>query len=191
MKLITISLLQDYGGGASFNGDYKEFSYYTTYRFTDRFYTQLISHNNYSDVADPNIFSYDKYTSPNFLDIVLSYTISDNVPFTMLWSTILFGQGGDYEINEDGSDTNSYSTYVELSYPLFKDHKTKISACVGGAFAFATEKTFYSDNAAIVNVGLNMIQDVTILSKNIPISGTAFWNPYSGVGALQLDIMLF
>lgn len=178
-------------GGASFNGSYKEFSYYTTYHFTPNLYAQLISHNNYSGMENPDMFSYDKYTSPNFLDIVLSYTLSDDVPLSFLWSMILFGQGGDYEINDDGTDTNSYSNYVEMSYRLFEDDNTKISASVGGAFSFTTEKTFYSSSAEIVNVSLNLTQEVTVFAKTIPVTGTAFWNPYSGVGALQIDIMLF
>ena len=178
-------------GGASFDGSYKEFSYYTTYNFTNNFYAQLISHNNYSNMETPDMFSYDKFTSPNFLDIVLSYTLSESIPATLLWSTILFGQAGDYATNDDGSVTDSYSSYVELSYRLFQDNNTQIKACVGGAFALATEKSFYNASPSIVNLGLTLTQDVKLLNKKIPVSGTAFWNPDSGLGALQIDIMLF
>lgn len=178
-------------GGAGFDGSYKEFSYYTTYRFTENFQTQLISHNNYSQIENPRIFSYDKYTSPNFLDFVLSYTVSQRLPLSMLWSTILFGQGGDYVSDTDGTVTDSYSNYVELNYLFMADRQTQIKAFVGGAFSFITEKTFYSTSPAIVNLGVTLSQDVTLLNKTIPVSGTAFWNPESGKGALQIDIILF
>ncbi|MGQ1948049.1 hypothetical protein ACT3CD_13210 [Geofilum sp. OHC36d9] len=178
-------------GGAGFDGTYKEFSYYTTYRFTNNFQAQLISHNNYSQIENPKIFSYDKYTSPNFLDIVLSYTASERMPLSILWSTILFGQGGDYVNETDGTVTDSYSNYVELNYLFMADKQIQIKAFVGGAFSFVTEKTFYSTSPAIVNMGVTLSQDVKFLNKKIPVSGTAFWNPESGKGALQIDIMLF
>ncbi|WP_372773874.1 hypothetical protein [Mangrovibacterium sp.] len=178
-------------GGASFNGNYKEFSYYSTYRLSNNFKLSLISHNNYSDYDEPNIFSYNKKTSPNFVDIVAEYTLSDDVPLTIYWSTILFGNGGDYEINEDGSTTNSFSNYAELRYTLFPHQDTKLTLFAGGAFSFATEKTFYSENANVVNLGLTVSHDVTLLAKKFPVSGTAFWNPESKVGALQLAISLF
>jgi hypothetical protein len=126
-------------GGASFDGSYTEFSYYATYNFTKNIFAQLISHNNYSGMVSPDMFSYDKYTSPNFLDVLLSYTISDNLPLNIMTSTILFGQAGDYETDDDGSDADSYSTYVEMSYSLFRGQKTKIKASVGGAFSLFYE----------------------------------------------------
>jgi len=178
-------------GGASFNGDYKEFSYYLNYYFTERFYLQLISHNNYSNSATPDIFSYDKYLSPNFLDLVIATTVSESFPLKVFTSTILFGQGGDYAQNEDGSVSNSYSHYVELSYPLVKNAGTELRPFIGGAFSLMTDKTFYSSQAALVNVGLTFNQELSLFSTLLPVSLTAFWNPYSGVGALQIDIQLF
>ncbi|WP_372755921.1 hypothetical protein [Labilibaculum sp.] len=178
-------------GGTSFSGDYKEFSYFAKYQFSSNFYAELISHNNYSNEEDPDIFSYDKYTSPNFLDIALGYTISEDLPLSIYWSAILFGQGGDYETESDGSVTNSYSNYVEVSYPIFKDTKGELKAFAGGAFSFTTDKTFYSDKANFVNLGLSLSHNLDIFSTKFPVSGTALWNPETKVGALQLAITLF
>jgi len=178
-------------GGASFDGSYKEFSYYVNYNFTSNFYAQIVSHNNYSAMSEPDMFSYDKYDSPNFLDFVLSYTVSDEIPLTAFWSTILFGQAGDFVVGDDGSVSNSYSNYVELKYRFFKDDDTQINAFAGGAFSFVTDETFYSSRPDFVNVGINMTQDVRLFSKSLPVTGTAFWNPHTGIGALQIDIMLF
>jgi hypothetical protein len=178
-------------GGANYNGTYKEFSYYTKYNFTERFNASLISHNNYSDYEDPNIFSYNKFTSPNFVDVVLEYTLSDEMPFTFYWSTILFGNGGDFETGADGSVANSYSNYAELRYQFFHKMPTRLSFFAGAAFSFFTEKTFYSESANFVNLGLSLIHEVNFFSRKFPVNATAFWNPESKIGALQLAIKLF
>nr|WP_321410508.1 hypothetical protein [uncultured Carboxylicivirga sp.] len=178
-------------GGASFNGTYKEYSYYAHYYFAKNFSASLISHNNYSNSAEVNIFSYDKYTSPNFVDIVLQYTLSEATPIHFYWSTILFGNGGDFEINDDGSDTNSYSNYVELSYPIIRNDHTTLSLFAGGVFSFTTEKTFYSDSPNVNNIGIKLDREVEILSRVIPVSATGFWNPETKIGALQLAISMF
>ncbi len=178
-------------GGASTDGEYKEFSYYTAYNFTNNFNVSLISHNNYSNAEEVNIFSYDKYTSPNFIDVVFTYTVSEKVPLTLYWSTILFGNGGDYETDDEGSATDSYSTYTEVRYQLFPNKKTNLTLFAGGAFSFITEKTFYSENTNLTNLGLCLSREVDILSRKIPVAATAFWNPETKIGALQLDIKLF
>lgn len=178
-------------GGASFSGNYKEFSYYSKYQFTPNFYAELVSHNNYSNEEDPDIFSYDKYTSPNFIDIALGYTLSEDIPLSIYWATILFGQGGDYETQNDGDTTNSYSNYVELSYQIFKEKGSELKAFAGGAFSFTTDKTFYSDKANLVNLGLSLSHNLKLFSTNFPVNGTAMWNPETKVGALQLAITLF
>ncbi|MGQ1891062.1 hypothetical protein ACT29H_11545 [Thermophagus sp. OGC60D27] len=178
-------------GGAGFSGDYKEFSYYTTYRLMPSFSVSLISHNNYSNSEEVDIFSYDKYTSPNFVDIVLEYTLSEQTPLTFYWSTILFGNGGDYEINNDGSVSNSYSNYVELKYQLFPGEKTRLTLFAGGAFSLITQKTFYSDKANLTSFGLTLNRMVQIASANFPVSATALWNAETKVGVLQLGIALF
>lgn len=178
-------------GGASFDGDYKEFSYYSKYKFTPNFYAELVSHNNYSNEENPDIFSYDKYTSPNFVDIALGYTISKDVPLNIYWATILFGQGGDYKTKDNGSITDSYSNYVELSYQIFNEKDTELKVFAGGAFSFTTDKTFYSDKANLVNLGLSLNHNLSIFSTSFPVNGTAMWNPETKVGVLQLAITLF
>ncbi|BAX81810.1 hypothetical protein [Labilibaculum antarcticum] len=178
-------------GGASFSGEYKEFSYYSKYKFTNNFYAELVSHNNYSNEENPDIFSYNKYSSPNFLDIAITYTLSEDFPISIYWSTILFGEGGDYETQDDGSVTNSYSNYVELSYRIFKEKDTELKAFAGGAFSFITDKTFYSEKANMVNLGISLTHSLKIFSTSFPIRGTAMWNPETKLGALQLAITLF
>ncbi len=178
-------------GGASTDGDYKEFSYYTSYKLASNFSVSLISHNNYSDAEDVDIFSYDKYTSPNFVDVVFEYTVSTDFPLSIYWSTILFGNGGDYATSSDGTVTDSYSTYTELRYQFFREQETQLTLFAGGAFSPTTRKTFYSERANITNFGLTLSRNVDFLSRAFPVAATAFWNPETKEGALQLDIKLF
>ncbi len=178
-------------GGASFDGSYKEYSYYGVYRFTDNFCTEVVSHNNYSSIEDPEIFSYDKMSSPNFVDVALIYFVSEKIPLKLYWGTIIGGNGQDYEEDENGKITDSYSNYVEMKYRLWKKEDFSLSAFAGGAFSFTTEKTFYSERPNFVNIGLTLNRSVEVLSKKIPIELNAIWNPESGKGVLQIDIPLF
>lgn len=180
-------------GGASFNGTFKEYSYYGVYRFADNFYAEVVSHNNYSsqNEEDIDMFSYNKETSPNFVDIALGYTISEEVPLTLFWATILGGQAGDYEEDENGEKTNSYSNYAEAKYRLYNKDGYQLSAFAGGAFSFSTDKTFYSKGANFVNIGLTLNKEVEVFSKKIPMAFNGIWNPESGKGVLQIDIALF
>lgn len=129
-------------GGANYNGAYKEFSYYTKYCFSDNINVSLISHNNYSDYDDPNIFSYNKFTSPNFVDVVLEYTLSKEIPLTFYWSTILFGNGGDFESNAESSVTYSYSNYAELRYKFLSKKPTQLSVFAEVHFRSLPKKHF-------------------------------------------------
>ena len=178
-------------GGANSTGSYREFSYYMNYTLSPDLLVSLISHNNYSNTENPDIFSYNKYTSPNFVDIVFEYSFHDLVPMSLYWSTILFGNGGDYEINDAGNVTDSYSNYSEIRYALLHEDDIKLSFFAGSAFSFTTQKTFYSDSPNIVNAGMRLNYNVEILNQKIPVSTTAFWNPESKIGALKMGISLF
>lgn len=180
-------------GGASFDGSYKEFSYYGVYRFSDNFYVEVVSHNNYSnqDESEIDMFSYDKDVSPNFVDIALGYTISEDLPLKLFWATILGGQDQDYEVKEGGEKINSYSNYLEAKYRVYDKDGYQLSVFAGGAFSFSTDKTYYSENANFVNVGLTLNKHVELFNKEIPVNFSGIWNPESGKGVLQIDVVLF
>jgi hypothetical protein len=78
-------------GGSSFNGEYTELSYYLNYEVGSKTTLSLISHNNYSGLENPNIFSWNKYRSTNFLDIVVETSVSQQFPLNIHFSTILLG----------------------------------------------------------------------------------------------------
>lgn len=177
-------------GGSSFNGDYTELSYYLNYKLGSKSTVSLISHNNYSGLENPNIFSWNKYRSTNFLDIVVETSVSEQFPLNIYFSTILLGQGGDYEIDVEGRLKDSYSNYLELRYPVFENNKLKVSLFVGGAFSFFTEKTFYSEQPNLVNLGFQAQRILSIFNYSQPLKAKAFWNPESERAVLELDFSL-
>lgn len=175
-------------GGSSFNGDYTELSYYLNYKLGPKSMISLISHNNYSGLENPNIFSWNKYSSTNFFDIVVETSVSEQFPLHIYFSTILLGQGGDYEIDIEGRLKDSYSNYLELNYPVFDNEDLNLSLFAGGAFSLFTEKTFYSEQPNLVSVGVQAQRILSIFNYSRTLKAKAFWNPESKKAVLELDL---
>ncbi|RMA64342.1 hypothetical protein [Ulvibacter antarcticus] len=173
---------------------YKEFSIYSVYRFSDKFFIEAVSHNNYTGVEERgdklNYWSYDKTQGYNFVDVNFGYYVTPN---TLLYlATIVGGGSGDYELQEDGSLKDSWTQYFEVKSKVWEKGGYKLSLFAGGAWSFTTDKTFYTEGAGnIINVGAAFGKDVNIGNYNIPIEVTAMWNPEKEKTILQLDITLF
>ena len=173
---------------------YKEVSIYTKYRFSDRFFIEAVSHNNYTGVEERGdelkFWSYDKTQGYNFVDINFGYNITSN---TLLYlATIINGGSGDYEVQVDGSLKNSWTHYFEVNSKVWEKGDASLTLFTGSAWSFATDKTFYTDSAAnIINVGATFNKDVKIGNYNLPIGVTAMWNPEQEKTVLQLDLTLF
>ncbi|MFB9054710.1 hypothetical protein ACFFVB_16595 [Formosa undariae] len=195
-------------GGASFSGTdifnentgenvsayYKEFSIYTKYRFSERFFVEAVSHNNYTGVEergdDLHYWSYDKTQGYNFVDVSFGYNVTPN---TLLYlATIVGGGSGDYEVEADGVLKDSWTQYFEVSSVVWQNENSNFSLFVGGAWSFFTDKTFYTEGAGnIVNVGATFSKDLYVVKYKVPVSVTAMWNPEEEKTVLQLDIALF
>lgn len=84
---------------------YKEFSSYTKYRVSDKFFIEAVSYNNYTGVEgrgdDLHYWSYDKTQGYNFVDVNFGYNLTSG---TLLYlATIVGGGAGDYDVQTDGS----------------------------------------------------------------------------------------
>ena len=173
---------------------YKEVSIYTKYRFSDRFFIEAVSHNNYTGVEERGdelkFWSYDKTQGYNFVDVSFGYNVTPN---TLLYlATIINGGSGDYEVQADGSLKNSWTHYFEVNSKVWEKGDANLSLFAGGAWSFTTDKTFYTDSAAnIINLGATYSKDVKVGNYNLPIGVTAMWNPELEKTVLQLDITLF
>lgn len=180
--------------GEMVNANYKEFSIYAVYRFSDKFFIEAVTHNNYTGVEERgdklHYWSYDKTQGYNFVDINFGYNITPN---TLLYlATIIGGGSGDYEVQNDGSLKDSWTHYFEVKSKVWQKDDYKLSLFAGGAWSFITDKTFYTEGAGnIINVGAALSKDVHIGNYKLPVEVTAMWNPEKEKTVLQLDITLF
>lgn len=176
------------------NANYKEFSIYTSYRFSDKFFVEAVTHNNFTGVEERgdelHYWSYDKTQGYNFVDIGFGYNIS---PKTSLYlATIISGGAGDYEVQTDGSLKDSWTHYFEVKSQVWEKEDAKLSVFAGGAWSLATDKTFYTESAGnIINVGAALNKKIKIANFSLPVEVTAMWNPEKEITVLQLDITLF
>lgn len=182
-------------GGGSFNGEFKEFTYYASHKFSDDLFVEIVNHGNHSSIpeGDVNIFDYstDPSKTGNFVDIGAGYTFQGDTPISVYYAVIV--QGVDTYIDEDtGEKVQSYTNYVEVSAPVWngKDNE-QVKAFIGGAFSPVNDKNFYSDNTNINNVGLTYSKNLHAMGKTFPVSATAMWNPALEIGALQVAVNLF
>lgn len=180
--------------GKNVSATYKEFSLYTVYRFSDRFFTEAVSHNNYTGVEERgdvlHYWSYDKTQGYNFVDISFGYNVTPN---TLLYlATIVSGGSGDYEVEADGSLKDSWTHYLEVKSKVWEKGDSKLSLFAGGAWSFVTDKTFYTEGAGnFINVGATLSKKINIGNHKMPVEVTAMWNPEKQKTVLQLDLTLF
>ncbi|MDV7188302.1 hypothetical protein R3X25_13490 [Lutibacter sp. TH_r2] len=195
-------------GGASFSSidvynsnldeyvsaNYKEVSIYAVYRFSNNFFIEAVSHNNYTGVEERgdklHFWSYDKTQGYNFVDLNFGVNVSKNT--SLYLATILGGGSGDYEIKTDGTYKDSWTHYLEIKSNFWEKDDSKLSLFVGGAWSFITDKTFYTENKGnIINVGATFGQNINLGNYKIPVEVTAMWNPEKEKTILQLDLTLF
>ena len=173
---------------------YKEFSIYTKYRFSDKFFIEAVSHNNYTGVEERgdklSYWSYDKTQGYNFVDLNFGYNLTPNT--LLYFATIINGGSGDYDIKENGDLENSWTHYFEVSSKVWEKDNSSLSLFAGGAWSFITDKTFYTEGSGnIINVGATFSKKLAISNYNVPVDVTAMWNPEQEKTVLQLDITLF
>lgn len=180
--------------GNTVSAYYKELSIYTKYRFSDRFFIEAVTHNNYTGVEERGdklrYWSYDKTQGYNFVDVNFGYNITANT--LLYFATIINGGSGDYEVQADGSLTNSWTHYFEVNSKVWQNKTESLSLFAGGAWSFFTDKTFYTQNAGnIINVGATYNKQLAISDYKLPVDVTLMWNPEQQRTVLQVDFTLF
>jgi len=180
-------------GGATFNGEFKEFTYFASHNFSENMFVEIVNHGNHSSIQNVDIFDYstDSTKTGNFIDIGFGYTFSGDMPVSVYYSVII--QGVDTYIDEDsGKKKQSYTNYLELQIPAWQGKKGEsVNVFVGGAFSPVDSKNFYDDKANITNVGFTYKKELEILNYTLPISATAMWNPALNIGALEVAFNFF
>jgi hypothetical protein len=184
----------NYNSGEQVNASYKELSIYTSYHFSDKFFIEAVSHNNYTGVEERgdvlHYWSYDKTQGYNFVDLNFGYQLRKKT--SLYLATILAGRSGDYEVQSDGSLKDSYTHYLEVKSKVWEKDNNSLSLFAGGAWSFITDKTFYTERKGnIINVGAVYHRSVKAGGFVLPVDVTAMWNPEKEKAILQADITLF
>ncbi|APY09842.1 hypothetical protein BWZ22_00660 [Seonamhaeicola sp. S2-3] len=180
--------------GENVAAHYQEFSIYTAYRLSNKFFVEAVTHNNYTGVEERgdvlHYWSYDKTQGYNFVDISFGYNISSKI--LLYLATIVGGGAGDYEVQTDGSLKNSWTHYFEVNSKVWEKADANLLLFAGGAWSFITDKTFYTEGAGnLINVGATFSDKIRIGNHKLPIGVTAMWNPEQEKTVLQLDVTLF
>ncbi|NDV66749.1 hypothetical protein [Bacteroides sp. 224] len=150
----------------------QELDFYLAYQYK-RFQIEVADYflfpGDEDEYANSKYFDYSARTTGHSFDAILSYTLSERLPLTLMWSTIFAGE--DY-YNENGK--RSYSSYFELSYPFsFKEFDFNVEA------GFTPWEGLYANKFNLVNVGLSIGKEVKITDRiTIPVTGKVIVNPY-------------
>jgi len=182
-------------GGGSFNGEFKEFTYFASHQFSDKLFFEIVNHGNHSSIPDSDVDIFDYSSDPlktgNFVDLGMGYTFEGDMPISVYYSVIV--QGVDSFVDADsGKKERAYTNYIEVTAPVWKGKEGEtVVVFVGAAFSPVQEKNFYSDNANINNLGLTYKKQLQVDGHTLPVSATAMWNPALNYGALQVAVNLF
>jgi hypothetical protein len=153
-------------GSYGYNHNYAEVDWYMSYAIGNVSLT--ISDYFVTDESQTVRYFYfnSKYTA-HALEGGLNLKISDKFPLSLSAATFFWGN------DRDENGDNSYSTYLECSYP-FAIKTTDLNFFIGGT----THNGYYSTDANIVNVGLSFSKKLEFTDKfSLPVSGTISVNP--------------
>lgn len=115
-------------------------------------------------------FSRAKGTSGHLVEGTLGYSLPGSFPLTASWNTFFLGSG-----NKDESGDNTFSTYVELSYPFsVKDVELGVAA----GFTPWESAVYGTDGFKFTNVMLSAKKGIKFSdSFTLPIFTNVIFNP--------------
>ncbi|MXV37371.1 hypothetical protein GO491_01575 [Flavobacteriaceae bacterium Ap0902] len=170
---------------------YKEINYFIEYVDTN-FSIGLWDLFNTRGIDNPEVFNYEEDETTHILDLRTTYYFGDAFPMSLQANVLLYGTA-DREYDENGKDSQKYSTYVEAAYPVYKGN-VDVGAFIGAGFALDGDTHLYGDQEHsfdIVNVGLNASKDINIGNFSLPVNGMVFWNPSNEYVRMQISTSLF
>ena len=186
-------------GGMQVGRDkYKEFDYFASYS-NGGFTVALWDIWNFTDATGDaaKCFNYNCRTTGRFQDLSVSYNFGEKVPLTLTWATVISGSDRGNGKGE-AKDTQRYSTWIQASYKVYENDKFVVTPSIAGDFAFKPtynsegkkRETFYGDEGGINDVRLNVTYKLKIGKYDMPITGTAMWNPQANKGYYGVSMTL-
>lgn len=187
-------------GSNSFNGTYKQFDYFASYKYKKfRFLVYDIYNHSTYFAPKADLFDYNAATTRHFVDATIGYKFYEKFPLDISWSTVVFGRDRDAlpgEVREEGKDPvrngkNRYSSYVQLSYPC-QINDVKFDFFLGGVFALTCEQdTFFSNKPGIATFGFNATKVFKLDNYTFPITASPIWNTLKNTGGVVFTANLF
>lgn len=111
-----------------------------------------------------------KGNSGHLLEVGASYVMSESFPLTVGWNTFLLGKG-----NEKANGDNSFSTYVELTYPFSIQN---VDFKVGSGFTPWQSTVYGTDKFKVTSVLLGASKSIKITdSFQLPLFANIIANP--------------
>lgn len=163
-------------GSGNFSGSIKEFDLYATYTLNKHISFTMTD---YDWTFAKNYFDYTKITD-HIYEASIAYTISNSFPLSISCNTMFAGS----DKNQDGD--NSYSTYIELGYPV-----TGVARIFCGASLFESPSVYCTKGFGITNIGIKVSKNVEITDKfSLPVYGKTIFNPVANKAFLIAGITL-
>lgn len=174
--------------------EYKEINYFVQYQ-TNGFSLGLwdLLNTRGQEDGEFDVWNYDEKDTGHLLDLRAAYTFPESFPLRLEADMILYGSG-DAEIDADGDVNQRYSTYVELSYPLYRGEMYGVKGFVGSAFNLDGDTHLYGNGNHkfdVVNLGLTVSRTFTICGRKFPVYATTLWNPSVKSTHMQIGVTLF
>ncbi len=174
-------------GSVDFNSTYKEMDLTLAYQLGP--VSLSLSDLYWIGHDDDRYFMFDK-RSPHRVEVGASWGLSEKVPFTLSWYTILFGAA---DVNDKGE--RAYASYFEVAYP-FTVKTIDMTAGVGMVPWNAASTYLTGDRGFCVqNVFLNAGKSWEVKGAgglNIGLFTNLIWNPalqdVNFVGGISLRI---
>ncbi len=167
---------------------YKEIDYFVQYA-NNGFTIGLWDLFNTRGAKNPDIWNYKENETGHILDLRTSYNFGK---VTVEADVLLYGT---VDREFEGMETKQrYSTYLQVSTPLYSGAKVNLNGFVGAGLALNGETHLYGNGENkfdIVNVGLTASKNIKLGNWILPVSATTLWNPSLKVARVQLAATLF
>lgn len=143
-------------GSTQFKDKNNEVNFTLTYEYE---HLMLFFNNMYAqnDDEESKFFNYSPRTTGHTFDLGLIYTVSEIMPLSLAWYTIV--AGNDYKEN----DKRAWSTYIEFNYPF---------RAAGVDFELETGitpwKGVYGDKFDVTNIALKGTKEIPLTKKIAP-----------------------
>ena len=166
-------------GSTEFKDENNEIDLTMTYEYKNLtlFFNDMYTQ---EDDEKSNYFSYSPRTTGHVFDAGLIYTISEKLPISLGWYSVV--AGNDYKEN----DKRAWSSYIELKYP-FSARGFDFEAEAG----ITPWEGMYADKLNVTNIALKVSKEFKVTdSFSFPVFGQVGVNPFEKKAYFVVGISL-